>query len=125
MYILSYVSFIGHLAIYLMQILGIFSLQQSYDQYATIACGAIIVICFLFDDGVLIFREPTDVLHWSIFLYENAIDEVSRNIELSVGGIVGVCFAIGIVAAAAIFCRMAFNQKRSQPSISNFSQRQT
>ena len=40
------------LAIYLMQILGIFSLQQSYDQYATIACGAIIVICFLFDDAM-------------------------------------------------------------------------
>ena len=40
------------LAIYLMQILGIFSLQQSYDQYATIACGAIIVISFLFDDAM-------------------------------------------------------------------------
>ena len=44
--------FIGSiLAIYLMQILGIFSLKQTYGQFATIACGAIIVISFLLDDA--------------------------------------------------------------------------
>lgn len=45
--------FIGSiLSIYLMQILGIFSIQQTYYQFAILVCGAIIVISFLFDDAM-------------------------------------------------------------------------
>ena len=40
------------LSIYLMQILGIFSIEQSYYQHAILVCGAIIVISFLFDDAI-------------------------------------------------------------------------
>ena len=40
------------LSIYLMQILGIFSIEQSYFQHAILVCGAIIVISFLFDDAI-------------------------------------------------------------------------
>ena len=40
------------LSIYLMQILGIFSVEQSYFQHAILVCGAIIVISFLFDDAI-------------------------------------------------------------------------
>jgi UDP-GlcNAc:undecaprenyl-phosphate GlcNAc-1-phosphate transferase len=40
------------LAIYLMQIMGIFSIQQTLYQYAILTCGAIIVISFLFDDAI-------------------------------------------------------------------------
>ena len=40
------------LAIYLMQILGIFSIQQTYYQWAILTCSAIIVITFLIDDAM-------------------------------------------------------------------------
>ena len=40
------------LAIYLMQILGIFSIQQTYYQFAILACCGIIIIGFLFDDAI-------------------------------------------------------------------------
>ena len=56
-----------------MQILGIFSLKQTYDQYATIACGAIIVISFLFDDAkelssfVRLFLQIFVALIWVIW----------------------------------------------------------
>jgi len=40
------------LAIYLMQELGIFSIQQTFYQHAILTCSAIIVISFLFDDAM-------------------------------------------------------------------------
>ena len=38
------------LAVYLMQELGIFSIRQTFYQYAILTCSAIIIISFLFDD---------------------------------------------------------------------------